>query len=334
MTASSTDLRDSIRGAWQFDGTIAPLDLSKFVADPAINPAFLGVMKEIVQFFDRPQVRGQEASKAVSVIKDTEEGNAGTREHPYWTETWDTYTIVCRHRVKDTAKPTYTTALDNMQIMTQEVDRILRSLYSPSTQPPVNVFYTIETDWTIDDHLGPNQHELIRTLKFKLRRVVSENPNVFTGFGGILVMDVSASEGNNLPVTDYEYVTVWNVDMPYGQDQIAEPITDNQISNVDNKIPVYFTGPFGGVFTAQMTVLSDDYDNSGGQTFNQIGRHFANGEVADVVFLWSVVNNNSQTATWSLPLRITNIRPIFDSEDIGRQTVEAEITNYPGVSVV
>lgn len=334
MTASSTDLRDLIQSNWQYDGTIAPLALSKFAADPAVNPAFLGVMKEIVKFFDRPQVRGQEKSKAVEVVKDTEEGNAGTREHPYWTETWDTYIITCRYRVKDTDKDLYSQALDNMQIMTQEVDRILRLLYSPSTQPPVNVFYTIQTDWTILDEFGPNQHELIRQLQFRLTRVVSANPNVVTGFGGILVMDVSASQGNTLPGTDYQYVTVYNVDMPYGSPQIAEPITDDQLSNINNKIPVYFTAPFNGTFTAEMTILSDDYDNSGGQTWNQIGAHFAEGEVAQVVFLWSVVNANSQTVTWSLPLKVTNIHPAFTSEDIGRQVVEAEIINYPGVNVV
>ena len=74
-----------------------------------------------------------------------------------------------------------------MQQMTSEVSRILKTIYAPSTV--TGEFFRTTTGWTKDDTFLPDDPELTRTLRFTLTRIKSTSPEVFLGYGGILVFD-------------------------------------------------------------------------------------------------------------------------------------------------
>lgn len=298
MVHSAQELRDFIKTNWQFDGTTGNLRLSKVPADPAVNPAFLGVMKEIVYFFDRPQVPGNEVPKSVTVRKVTEEGDEGKVVHPNFTETYDIYEIECFYRVQDVISVIYTQALSDMQEMTSEISRILLLRYDPSQKPPIGIFFTTSNDWEIRDREGGAQIDLRRKLRFKLTSILSTEPEVFSGFGGLLIFDAS-SEGDNPPASDYVYTEVLDVTIEEGFEEIPY-LTKDKVFGAG--VPQLSRGLFAGTFTAVLQAKAEDLDTTPDDTTNKIPNIYKPqfiasiiGQIPEVIFLNA--HGNTETPT-------------------------------------
>ena len=79
MVSQATKIRDLLFNGWDLTG-----DLSKTETDN---------MKEVVYFFDRQQVEGNEQTKAVVVRKINAEGKENQVEYPNFIEIQDVYEI-------------------------------------------------------------------------------------------------------------------------------------------------------------------------------------------------------------------------------------------------
>jgi len=172
MTASATILRDLLFDEWSLTGEISKTATQD---DP-----------EVVNFFDRLQVQGNEQSKAITVQKVQEEANQGIIEHPHFNEVSDLYEIVLYYRVLNPDVPTYSTFLDNIEQMGNEVTRILKTTYSPANN--TGIFFKVSRNWINEDLFEGHQPELRRRLYFRLTTIVSENPEVFSVVSVMLVL--------------------------------------------------------------------------------------------------------------------------------------------------
>ena len=175
-------------------------------------------MDEVVQFFDRFQVVGNEVTKAVIVQKINAETNETVIQHPNFNELVDIYEITVRYRVVDVNATNYSDSLDFVEQMGTEVVRILRTVYNPSST--LNIYFRTMNTWTNEDVDVGNQRDLQRKLRFTLTTITSDDPEVYSGFGGVLVFDTSDSEGDSKPGSDYTFASVKTVDVDEGFSQI------------------------------------------------------------------------------------------------------------------
>jgi len=119
VVSQAEEIRDSLDTNWALTGRLSKTATAS--------------MKEIVRFFDRKQVEGNEWPKAITVEKINDEGDEGTIEHPNYTEVTDYYTVTVRYRVVDVQVPSYSEALTDVEDMAREVQRILRLSWAPAT---------------------------------------------------------------------------------------------------------------------------------------------------------------------------------------------------------
>ena len=91
MVAAATTLRDTIQAAWNLSGELSKVSIGTEST----------LMDEVVQFFDRIQVVGNEVTKAVIVEKINAEENETVIAHPNFNEIVDIYEITVRYRVID-----------------------------------------------------------------------------------------------------------------------------------------------------------------------------------------------------------------------------------------
>jgi len=127
--------------------------------------------------------------------------------------------------------------------MTSEVIRILKILFSPSSG--TGEFFKTITNWTKDDTFFPDEPMLVRTLRFSLNRILSNEEEVFIGYPGaigsegVLVFDTSASTGDNLPISDYIYTQTERVQIVQGFRNIPYLTTDGTATT---GVPIYYRG--------------------------------------------------------------------------------------------
>ena len=284
--------------------------------------------RQYVYFFDRAQIVKNEKAKALVVEKIVHEGDENRVVHPKFIEQADIYEITLYLRVTSVNPDQFDVWLLNMDNMAAETIRILKTVYDPTSQPPTGVFFQASSDWVNEDiYTSGAQPELRRRLRFRLTRIASPNPEVFEGFGGVLIFDVSTSQGNNLPASDYIYTEAYNIQSVYGIPQIAEPITST-------KIPVYFTGIFEGRFNCDMYLKSSDIGN-GTHQINNIGNVLANGEVGEVVLLQQYNNteSNSKQVTVTTKLKIISSNLVGNVEQLLQFSLVGEIIEYPTLVV-
>lgn len=297
MVSQATEVRDFIETNWQLTGT-----LSKSPTDS---------MKEIVRFFDREQVFGNEWTKAVVVRKINDEGKENQIEHPNYIEIRDIYEITYYYRVVDVQPLSYSDALEDAENMGTELLRILDLLFSPSMGN--GEFWTVEREWVKHDHLDQAQPELRRTLTLRMSKIASADGNLFEGFGGLLHFSNQAG---------HLYAELQNVDTGgVGFPQIAEPI-------VGQSNPVYFTGVLEGTFTADMYVSPDDI---GPDVFdiNQLGSIQSNEEVTEATFIQIYNNPNGQTITITTQVKISSILFVANVSDLLKFRMVGEMIDYP-----
>lgn len=307
MTAATT-LRDIMFNEWSLTG-----ELSKTGTE---------IAPENVNFFDRLQVDKNQLSKAVIIQKINPEGNENVTAHPKFNEIFDLYELTVHFRVTSTEPDGFSDAIDKIEQMGEEVVRILKTVYDPSI--PEGVYFKVSRNWTNEDY-RKGQIELRRKLRFQLTTITSDEPEVFSGFGGVLSFDVSGSQGDNLPGSDYIYTEAYNIQSAYGTPQIEEPITGT-------KIPAYFTGIFQGRINADMYLKSSDI-GTGTHQINNIGREFENGETAEIILLQQYKNTDSETLTITTKIKVISITPEGFVENLVKLSLVGEVIEYPGMVV-
>lgn len=243
--AAATTLRDSIESAWSLGG-----QLSK---SPIID------MNEVVRFFDRLQIEGNEWTKAVTVQKINKEGEEQIVNHPNFNEVSDIYEIVVSFRVLGTDPISFTDAINNIELMGSEILRILLTIYDPSKLPPMNTYFKIVKTWEQEDIYSGNQPELRRRLRFVLTKITSSDNTVFVGFGSILLLDTSATVADDKPGVDYSYTEVQEVVTSEGYSSIPILTKDKTFGN---GVPLHVRGIFSGTFTAFMYSKKSDLDGA------------------------------------------------------------------------
>jgi len=302
MVSQATTIKNAIESGWALTGRLTKTATSN--------------VSEVVRFYDRRQVEGNEWPKAVTVEKINAEANENFRQHPHFTEVRDVYTITAYYRVQDVQFSTYSDAIEDAEDMGREIQRILETLYDPNAT--VGTFFIADHQWQKVDLLDQAQPELRRILTFTLTKIISEDASVFTGFTGILIFNA------------HTYLAAYNVEGNFGSPQVAEPITGNPLGN---KIPIYFTDPFEGKFSADMFLDANDI-GSDIHDVNTIGDHLADGEVTEASFIQTYTNDVPETVTITTLLKISNIIPVGFKENLVKLKMAAEIIDYPTMAVV
>ena len=111
--------------------TIRNLLFDNWALGAELSKVPLDNMKEIVYFYDRKQVEGNEQTKAITVEKINAEANENIVDHPSFSEVQDWYVITIYYRAVDVQQTTFSDALSNVDLMGQEIRRILEINYNP-----------------------------------------------------------------------------------------------------------------------------------------------------------------------------------------------------------
>ncbi len=298
MVSQAEVIRNLIETNWSLTGQLNKVETT--------------AMKEVVRFFDRQEVEGNEWPKAITVEKINDEADENTVKHPHFTEVRDKYIISCHFRVTDSDPTPYSDALDQVEDMAEEVQLILSTAYDPHAGN--GIFFVVNTQWNKNDHRDGAQIDLVRYMTFILTKISSENPNVVEGFGGVLRID-----GGKI------YAETYNVQSVHGMPQLSEVIVGN------TKLPVYFTGIFQGRINADMFLTTEDI-GALGTDINHIGTDLTNGEVDENVFLQQF-SNSTQTVTITHTIKIINFEVVGFVEDLVKLKMIGEIITQPTMVV-
>jgi len=293
MVFSADTLRDFIENNWNLSGR-----LSKTGTDN---------MKEIVFFYAYPQVIGNETSKAVIVQKINALENEMIVQHPNFNEVSDIFEIEVRYRTFDVQQDSRDLAFSDLEDMGDEITRILKLLFNPGND--TGIYFTVRRDWQrLDDYLTSAQPDLRRKLRFTLTTLTSDSPEVYTGFGGVLVYDRSQGTGNQ-PGSDFEYSEVENVRQSGGT-KVAKLLT-----RARRNIPQRFSTRYDGQFIFETKAKSGDIDSTT-NFLNQIGIMLSNDEHPEVFLIQSVNNGSGDTLNQSTRMVIINFEQIYDVEEL------------------
>ena len=316
MVAAATTLRNTIESAWNLTG-----ELSK--TQTGTGPT---LMDEVVQFWDRMQVRGNEVPKSVTVEKINAETNENIIRHPNFNEVIDIYEITAYYRVVDVDSTNFSTSLDLIESMTTEITSIVYGVFKPSTTSS-GIYFKTASNWRNEDIYPGNQPALRRKMQLSLSTITSDNSTVFTGVNGILVFDRTDSSGVNppKPATDYTFLDVNNVITEEGFPQ-REIMTKDQ--TLGKGVPQLMRGVFRGTFSFEIYPKELDIAATGqttATTVNQlplignvqkIPSSLAStliGQQAEIVLIQTVENSVIATPTKLSTksfLKVVNIRRI------------------------
>jgi hypothetical protein len=277
-------------------------------------------MKETVQFFGHPQIpAAHEAVKSVEVRKVNTPANENIVTHPRFEEINDRFEITCTYRLLGGDDAIYDEAESDIEDMTEEVVRILKTVYNPLNG--TGTFFRVSKNWQITDNFNRQQIELKRVLNFTLTQIVSDQNTVFRGFNGVLSFDDSASTGDTKRGTDYIYTEAYDV-------QIDEGLaTVNRMSRLSYPNPIKFTSMFSGIFRCVMFAKKADLQDVNIDQLDNIYKAQANGELATAVFLHAVQNTEGSpaTLTTSSTVKVTRITKNTTDEDLVRYTLVGEM---------
>ncbi len=303
MVSQATEIRDLIETEWSLTGRLSKVPLDN--------------MKEIVRFFDRDQVEGNEWPKAVVVRKINDEEKENSVEHPKYKEIRDVYEITLYYRVVDVQPISYSEALQDVEDMGTETQRILDTVFSPTMDN--GIFWTVTKNWFKADHLDQAQPELRRTLTMSMTKIEADNPEVFEGYMGVLIF--------GSPGGPHTYTEAYNVQTTYGYSQSTEMINDTNT-------PVFFTGKFTGRLNADMYLSGTDIGNDVFDV-NQIGEIISNGEVLEATLLQQYNDNDSPTGVLTVTTKVKVVSSVVVSfvEALMEIRLIADIIEYPTMSV-
>ena len=314
MVSQAEIIRDLIFTNWNLTGRLSKTE----TAD----------MKEVVRFFDHWEVYGNEWPKAVVVEKINAEEDENNTIHPNFTEVSDVYEIRCRFRITDVQQVTFSESLQDVEDMAKEVQRILRLVFDPATA--TGTFFVTRSNWRKEDHKEQAQPEFIRILRFELTQIKSEEPEVFRGFGGVLVFDNALSQGDSKPGSNFEYTELRNVDIKEGYAQI-EYLTKDQVKG--RGVPFLRRGLFRGSFTALLQAKKSDIVNAG--TINLLSEIYkvqtsspSINQNAEVVMLHANQNQETipKTLTTTSFMIIENMEKIDGDEALLAYSLTGKLT--------
>lgn len=303
MVNQADTIRDSIETNWALTG-----ELNKVTTD---------TMKEIVRFFDRDQIDGNEWPKAVTVVKINAEADEDRIEHPVFTEITDKYVITVRFRVSDADPDRYTTCLDLIEDMGGEIWRILKLTWAPNST--TGDFMQSAGYWTKRDHHDGAQIDLVRELNIKLTKIISEQPTVFTGFGGVLTFDVSDSSNMDIaPGGDYIYTEAHRVRIQEGFDTLAYLTKDKTLGD---GVPQLRRGMFRGKFNSLIFAKKADVDGTPTSSANKLDNIYkmqSNGQHIQAVFLHAhqSLESSPSTLTEQTFIKVTSMEKLTDNEEL------------------
>ena len=313
MASQATEIRDFIEVNW---GTGPPLNdrLSKVPLDN---------MKEIVRFYDRAQVPGNEWTKAVTIEKINDMMDEDKDVEPTITLTADKYEITVLYRVVDVQEISYSEALEDIENMAREVQRIIKLIYDPVNS--IGPYMTASYHWVQEDHTDSNQPDLRRRLFLSLAVLESESDEVYNGFGGMLVIDAGETEGDNPPAGDYEYTEVYQVTITEGFETISY-LTKDVVTNGAG-VPYLSRGIFRGQFSLITQAKRSDIEGNTTDKISQIYKMQTQapliGQHAKAVLLHSVTNNESPVSTFTTKsfVKITQIQKYSSVTDLVKYTI-------------
>ena len=308
-TSESQILQQQLFNNWSLTG-----ELSNVV---------VGDMTEPVHFFDRQQIPGNFFAKSVTVQKINALGNENVVEHPKFFEQSDTFEITCFMQVPDGADDVFAVWVDLIEQMAGEVLRILKTIYSPSSD--TGEFFRTNTGWTKDDTFFPDDPMLVRTLKFTLTRLIGNKPDVFIGYKAVLAFSSLFSKGDSLPTSNFVYAATDRLQTVQGWRNLPYITTD---AITTTAIPVYYRGAFSGRFSARMFLRKADLTPTTLNALDQIFLPQDNGELETAFFLQT--NQNTETSvdflTESISVNITEIEKISESEQLVVFSIRGNLT--------
>lgn len=313
MVSQPTEIRDILEAQWSLTGRLSKVPLDN--------------MKEIVRFFDRQQVEGNEWPKAVVVRKINDEFDEDKNIRPAFTETIDKYEITLYYRVVDVQEPSYSEALQDIEDMAKETQAILRTQWDPANN--VGPYFTSRYYWLKEDHLDQAQPELRRTMVLTLSTLEGGTEDVYTGFSGVLIIDAGETQADNPPGVNYTYTEIYQLNIAEGWEQI--PYLTKDIVN-GRGVPHLGRGLFRGTWTAETQATKDDFI---GNTIDKIPNIYIPqenspliGQQASIVMLHS--NSNTETTpnvmTTKSFMKINRVEKISDSEDLLKYKLSGTLT--------
>jgi len=280
MVSQAETIKDLIESSWSLGGT-----LSKTQSDN---------MKEVVRFFDRPQVLGNEWPKAVEVVKLNNDEEENVTEHLNFIEVVDIYEITLRLRVVDVDPAPFSQALTNVELMATEVIGILDTQFSPATSS--SGWFVSAKTWRKEDHVDQAQPELKRILVMRLSQIRPQDDTVFRGNNAVAIFDTSDSIGDDKPDGDFVYTELRELSIVEGFDTNPHLTKD---TSRGRGVPHLVRGYFHGVWSALIFAKKDDID---GATLDKIELIYKtqtsiglSGQLAEVVMLHNVTNVVSPT---------------------------------------
>jgi len=301
-------LRDSIESGWALTGRLA----KTAAAD----------MKETVKFFARQQIIGNEWTKAVEVRKINTAASENEIEYPDYIEKRDVFEVTCRYRLKGSNETQFNEAEQDIEDMTEEVRRIVKTVYSPSAGN--GVFHTATWNWRNRDDFNGSKPELIRTLILTLLNVISKSDEVFSGFGLVLTFDVSESANmDSAPAGDYVYTEAHNVQISEGF-TVTEALYKNNTNGA--RIPRLGVGRFRGTFSARIFTKKSDIDSTA-EKLNRIYLLQANGQHVEAALLHQTTNTEGTPATLSATsyAKITDMSMSTNDTNLVQYTISGRL---------
>jgi len=312
MVSQAETIKDSIETQWALTGEL--------------NKTSSNSMKEVVRFFARKQVEGNEWPKAVTVEKINDETDENKEAHPKFNVVSDVYKISVHYRVLDVEPTTYETALTNIEDMGREVQRILALTYQPSSA--TGTFFTIRHRWANFDQREEAQTALIRTLTFELTQITSDDPEVFRGYGGVLVFSKDLSVGDSLPVASPVYAEAYNVELNEGYETIS--YLTNDITEGVN-VPQLATGEWNGEFTMNTMMKKSDVSAATMDALDNIYRTQTSAPLQNELGTVVLIQNDSNTEgtpvilTTITYLKVNNVQKISDVEQLVKYSLSGRI---------
>ena len=313
MVSQATEIMEFIETNWSLVGNLskAPLDN----------------MKEIVRFFDREQVEGNEWPKAIVVRKINDDQKEDRTVHPNFIELIDKYDITIYYRVVDVQFTSYSDALDNIEQMGTELQRILDLQFNPATS--VGPWFTANYYWLAHDHKDQAQPDLQRTLRLRLAQVTGIDNQVYTGFDGTLVFDNTDSVGDLLPASDFTYESLGDVSISEGFTQIPYLTKDTRASRGGAGVPYLGRGAFAGTFSA---ITFGQQDNLQGTTLDKIPNIYLPqsnapqiGQQGTAVFLSNNNNPAGSILTTKSFVKISNIEKITGAAELVKYRITGQL---------
>jgi hypothetical protein len=160
-------------------------------------------------------------------------------------------------------------------------------------------------------------------MTLRLTAILSEEAQVFRGFGGVLIFDVGGQ---------YLYTEAYNFRSSEGYETI--PVLTNDRSNGIG-VPNLQRGMFSGKLTVEMYAKREDFEGSGDEKLPNIYKSQSNGQLPTIIFKHANENTETvpKTLTTTTVFKATRMEKIANLQDLVTFRITGDIIT-PTVYVV